>query len=1642
MTAIPEYLYSLPSNISLPVQTKIQELPFRSLSWEDFERLTLRYVENKGELEFCHLYGQRGQKQEGIDLFVRHNSDDLYTVYQCKQYKNYTVTNIKSAISTFLKGKWVEKCKTFYICTSCDLSETKLSDEIEKQSKILKKHNINLLVLDELKLSSVLKDYPKIVYDFFGTEWTKQFCGLEKFDQIKSRLNAGEFKNYKDKLGKFYSTLFENHEGSISNLSGQNSTPKFEERYIPPDIVNNTTFDSLNQQNTTELSIKDNSENNLSVDLLGVLETDYDNNENFQLTTIQPTTNIENRLSAIDWVSSEKNTIVIGGPGSGKSALLKYIILGLLEQVAIRDKNLLQNRNKLIPVWLPFGYWSNYLEKNPSSSMLESMQSWFSGMDHNDLWPLIETAIQDDRLLLVIDGLDEWSSEQSALICLQKLTVFIEEREASSIISSRPSGLEQLGTSVQNWPKGYLVGLTKEQQKRLITTCTEYRLEQQNKTGDELLLKHEVNKITKDLTSEISRNKDLSDLASVPLLMYMLIHLKTKSISLPHSRFQVYKALVADLVKVQPQRRRTAAQVISINNGLSENEIISILARLAFDIQLEFPHGNAPIDIAQKFITNYLSDQSQEFAFTKREAIRHTEKFISIGESEVGILVKKSIEEIGFFHRTLQEFLAAQYISTLACPEQESLLSQYMFNGQWKDVFLGMFSLLQRPSDVEDLIKYIKALKFDNHKSMSRENFLAEIAFGENRCSANTARSIANSTFSEIENGKYLPHRKVLLNTVLSGYSSNKLHDDIVHQLNSWIPSTHDWLTSLFAQIDEHWACDEITVEILFSGLALDDFHNKRSAAMVIVNKFRSNQEILNRLVKLVKTSLDLNTRLIASEAIIKGWYDSREAKSIYNSISETTEPTAKLLKVYYETLSGKVSDDNKKLLLEFSNDRTLIDYNWKSIVGECIKLKYIDNDLKSLCLNRVYNNSGGIELDLAQEILISHFYNDNEFITYFIDDLKNDHPKFVISIRGSNARDIKKIIDHSKEAYDAMENWVIKDLYSSYFAYHLFKTSKMKSHLIRLLNDNKTHLFWPTGALLLNWGIEDALVKEAIFKVINNSTDKASSLAHYFPQIFLDKTVCFNKLNELIIAPSNGRKRYDFIIRGITEVANIEQCNDVAKILLKQSEEMASEIFDESLILLLKVSTEIPEIKELANKELKQRDGNLGLVAATFCKDDLVREEILKKIKTLPSQLRFIISSKLSEIHTEQSSWELLSNYDNEVQPSVKATLAIGYYSSPLANPDEESINKHTKRVIKELYSVGHDYNERRVTALCGVLAINQLDKIKGLKDSYDKDKCYSINLESSYKNNEVYFSYLAERWDYIKVTFGQDVYKFLGMEDNKVGQLFSCLGPYVENKTALKQEFRAYLYNSDLNLGDRVLMSASKIIPKEELLLRMCFFALGLYSKDQAKTRRSYNYHKTSLLALYILEQQFYNDDKAKSFLLEIYESNQEQKDILLTTAFSIGFNDAPFIDKIKKELKCTEGPMWLAAHFNFIGDTKGNKQKIELVLKHIEHLANAPQQYSKYFCRLMSKLINSSDSLYREIIKRIKIEKSEQKKLHLLFLLTNSKGLNKALKGIAIELDNKQRRKRYPDVIFDVEQGRYSTATLSLKNILYNE
>jgi hypothetical protein len=56
---------------SPPVESRPQVLPLHELSWEHFERLCLRYVRSCASVVMTQLYGIRGQKQDGIDLYVR-----------------------------------------------------------------------------------------------------------------------------------------------------------------------------------------------------------------------------------------------------------------------------------------------------------------------------------------------------------------------------------------------------------------------------------------------------------------------------------------------------------------------------------------------------------------------------------------------------------------------------------------------------------------------------------------------------------------------------------------------------------------------------------------------------------------------------------------------------------------------------------------------------------------------------------------------------------------------------------------------------------------------------------------------------------------------------------------------------------------------------------------------------------------------------------------------------------------------------------------------------------------------------------------------------------------------------------------------------------------------------------------------------------------------------------------------------------------------------------------------------------------------------------------------------------------------------------------------------------------------------------
>jgi len=133
-------------------------------------------------LETSYIYGRKGQKQDGIDIYF--NVESKVVVWQIKRYEKFTCNDIDEAVKKFLSGKWVEKTKTFTLCVSNYLDDTNIVDEIDKQFALLFSKGIIFEVLNSEKLTFMSKGYPSIINDFFGKHWSAAMGLLETKDSV------------------------------------------------------------------------------------------------------------------------------------------------------------------------------------------------------------------------------------------------------------------------------------------------------------------------------------------------------------------------------------------------------------------------------------------------------------------------------------------------------------------------------------------------------------------------------------------------------------------------------------------------------------------------------------------------------------------------------------------------------------------------------------------------------------------------------------------------------------------------------------------------------------------------------------------------------------------------------------------------------------------------------------------------------------------------------------------------------------------------------------------------------------------------------------------------------------------------------------------------------------------------------------------------------------------------------------------------------------------------------------------------------------------------------------------------------------------------------------------------------------------
>ena len=341
-----------------PVRTRAQVLPLASLTWENFERLCYRLAWSMGQVSDCRRYGTQGEDQQGIDLYVLHRPlDQKYTSWQCKRHQKFSTTKLKSAVDDFLAGEWAAKTSVFHVVVSDDLSGTKFANAIEKARSKCSARGIEFVPLDESKLSEMLKQYPELVDDFFDRAWVKEFCGDDAVLRLSGRkLPRSSRVRARQRLRNLYATHFATVDVGLPATASpyRSAAPPLPltERYVAPLVEAVTSTVEGIAQSPGSASEEATNETDRSKG-----HTDSSHRSTTFKIHEQRTT-----VGLFDWFATITKGIVLGGPGVGKSAAMRFLAMDLLSTQP-RNETLARKWGRYLPLFLPFAMFARLVKE-------------------------------------------------------------------------------------------------------------------------------------------------------------------------------------------------------------------------------------------------------------------------------------------------------------------------------------------------------------------------------------------------------------------------------------------------------------------------------------------------------------------------------------------------------------------------------------------------------------------------------------------------------------------------------------------------------------------------------------------------------------------------------------------------------------------------------------------------------------------------------------------------------------------------------------------------------------------------------------------------------------------------------------------------------------------------------------------------------------------------------------------------------------------------------------------------------------------------------------------------------------------------------------------------------------------------------
>lgn len=823
-----------------PTVTRAPLLPTDDLAWPDFERLCVRLL--AGEVDdggspslrgtgVARLYGTPGQAQGGIDLFAR---DPLplgvpaparhVVALQSRRIATVSATALERAVADFEVGLWAGRTRRFIYATSASAVRSQLADAVETQASALAERGIDFVVWDREAMADLLRGRPQLVDDFFGRAWVEAFCGSDAASTLGTRLDLGQVSELRAALRGLYTAAFAVADSGqlVTGRSGARPVP-LAERFVTPVVEPIGTLDQATAERAKRAAgvdrlVDPDSERGQGLDERdskpapavevetaityrgsGSLKGDWYTPSSW----MQVDEGDDARGQTVDvdeWLGLSEQQFVLGEPGVGKSTALRFLALDLLSDDP-QWPNVARRWGDRLPVWLPFHYFTQRVASTTgqAASVVEAIRAWFQQHDFGHLMPLVERALSDDRLLLLVDGLDEWVTPVAGEAAAAALETFVGARQASIVMTSRPYALDRIAL-VGQWQTARIAPLTRSQQRQLalpffrdvarsvghdtpdspedlsqLEQVPEARREQYEQSLDAFI-------------EELRATPDLRAMAAVPLFLVLLVGLRLVTGGrLPERRFEVFDSALKLLVTDHRSRRRVAAAVTSTGPlALADRQLRAVLAHVAYSAQVRGDLRAIAIEQLRHDLVDALV-APDVLALQRAEAIALADDIADVAEGDLGLLVRLGPREVGFVHRSLHEHLAAEHLAhRFSLEERQTIVAERVADARWREVLLGTLWVMENPRDRRGIVETVLSAISDAPEGIAAAELVAEMVFGPYELPGDIARGIGTFIATRLGSHPLLSHRAALMRHFVAGSESVVVGAIVTSLVTDW----------------------------------------------------------------------------------------------------------------------------------------------------------------------------------------------------------------------------------------------------------------------------------------------------------------------------------------------------------------------------------------------------------------------------------------------------------------------------------------------------------------------------------------------------------------------------------------------------------------------------------------------------------------------------------------------------------------------------------------------------------------------------------------------------------------------------------------------------------------------------------------